>query len=143
MMAPLAFNELILNELLIILLLLGYLFIFQRPLVGNFMINDERDGLVNQKYRRTLQAFNVSVSSTTDSSEDGKRRARAKMRGSDTTGIAALTKFYHRNLNIHKGLDMFHKIVGLFCNLSSLASRLFLYEMKFSLRMLKCIIFHS
>ena len=77
------------------------------------MINDERDGLVNQKYRRTLQAFNVSVSSTTDSSEDGKRRARAKMRGSDTTGIAALTKFLLQKFKIF--------VKGLICSVKYLA----------------------
>ena len=77
------------------------------------MINDERDGLVNQKYRRTLQAFNASVSSTTDSSEDGKRRARAKMRGSDTTGIAALTKFLLQKFKIF--------VKGLICSVKYLA----------------------
>lgn len=77
------------------------------------MINDERDGLINQKYRRTLQAFNVSVSSTTDSSEDGKRRARAKMRGSDTTGIVALTRRSSQKFKIFvKGLVCFIKCLG-------------------------------
>lgn len=46
----------------------------------------DRQNLLREKYRPMLQAFHLPTSSTTDSSDtDGKRRARIRMAGSDTT----------------------------------------------------------
>ena len=78
-------------------------FYSQKPSLGR-LLDDERGQLITEKYRATLQAFNVpTVSSTTDSSDtDGGRYPRRITTGSDMTGLLVeldfvISFFLYRN----------------------------------------------
>jgi len=57
-------------------------------------MSGEQSGLMSDEYKRTLEAFNVNISDTTvDSSEtEGRRKARRRVAGSETTDFQTTTQ---------------------------------------------------